>query len=515
MTFKSKFDPESFLSQPKRLRKYAVWFVVATLIVSLAAAACGWVVVATTNRYLLRAEPGYFYVQGMMFTFMFLAHVPGIYFLRKGDRSHIQKYVFAVSIVALVSLPVGCYALGKAFNHKTRDNFLDACIGSNFDVGGTAACRASVHALRAYIAVAYVFAWILQAATCIFCWYYYRHLANAFAEKAEEEEKAMLRPMSYASTRGSRHSYASSGGDPRASYHAGHRRSSSDPRASGDQRRASRHSASLSQSQNAYRQSILRNSVVADGAEYGQRHAVNANRTSVLGNRDSILGNRDSILGNRDSILVNRDPALLHRVSDLSTSDSILQAQRNTALNVDPSARHSPLAEDNQLAPGLVAFPYSDRMALAALGHRPSPPGLTPPGSDEYHDPYAPAAPPSQASDTSYGADRSALGLTHSSSGLEHSEGTGASYSNPPSGSEHAVTMQPAPSRQVSYSEGPAPGQAPSRRVSFSEEPQPALSKRVISFDLAGSVVPGRKAPFAHVRGSSSREEREPLAPDA
>ncbi|KAL1741467.1 hypothetical protein HDZ31DRAFT_45394 [Schizophyllum fasciatum] len=508
MTFKSKFDPESFLAQPKQLRKYAVWFIVATLIVSLAAAACGWVIVATTNRYLLRAEPGYFYVQGMMFTFMFVAHLPGIYFLRKGNRSHIQKYVFAASIVALVSLPVGCYALGKAFNHKTRDNFLDACIGSNFDVGGTAACRASVHALRAYIAVAYVFAWILQAAACTFCWYYYRHLANALAEKAEEEEKAMLRPMSYANTRGSRHSYASSGGDPRASYHAAHRRSSSDPRASGDQRRVSRHSASLSQSQNAYRQSILRNSVVADGAEYGQRNSINVNRSSVLGNRGSIAENRDSIL-------VNHDPALLHRVSDLSTSDSILQAQRNTALNVDPSARHSLLAEDNQLAPGRVAFPVS---VLAIPNHRPSPPGLTPPGSDEYHDPYAPATPPSQGSDTSYGADRSASGLNHSSSGLEHSEGTGASYSTPLSGSEHAVTMQPAPSRQVSYSEGPAPGQAPSRRVSFSEEPQPAPRKRVISFDLAGSVVPGRvsqKASFAHVRAPSSRDEREPLAPDA
>ena len=46
-----------------------------------------------------------------------------------------------------------------------------------------------------------------------FTWYYYRHLSNAFAEAAEEEEKAMLRPTSYASTRGSRLSYASAGGD--------------------------------------------------------------------------------------------------------------------------------------------------------------------------------------------------------------------------------------------------------------------------------------------------------------
>ena len=64
--------------------------------------------------------------------------------------------------LALVSLPVGCYALGKAFNHKTKDNFLDACIGWDFDEGGAADCRRSEKALRAYVASAYVLSWIVQ-----------------------------------------------------------------------------------------------------------------------------------------------------------------------------------------------------------------------------------------------------------------------------------------------------------------------------------------------------------------
>ena len=126
----------------------------------------------------------------------------------------------------------------------------------------------------------------------------------------------MLRPMSYASTRGSRMSYASQGmggGDPRMSM-GGDRRMSSygdrrmssfggnDPRMTGHQRasshggsggdrRTSRHAPSP---QSTYRQSILRNSVVAD--EQGRQLMADAQgrqRGSILMNRDDVEMARD------------------------------------------------------------------------------------------------------------------------------------------------------------------------------------------------------------------------------
>ncbi|KAI5887653.1 uncharacterized protein SCHCODRAFT_02069356 [Schizophyllum commune H4-8] len=529
MGLKAKYAPETFLSNPQRLRKYAIWSTVSTIIVSLAAAATGWAMIATGDRHFMRSEPGYFYVQALMFTFMFLANAPGPYTLRTSHRTHIQYAFFAAFALALVSLPVGCYALGKAFNHKTRDNFLDACIGWDFEEGGTAACRRSEKALRAYVAAAYVLSWIVQSVALTFVWYYYRHLSNAFAEAAEEEEKAMLRPMSYASTRGSRMSYASAGmggggdrrmsmgGDRRMSSYGGHQRASSasdprmsmggdprmsmggDPRMSmsGDRRASNRTSRHAPSPQNTYRQSILRNSVVVD--EQGRQ------RGSILMNRDDVDMARD---GNGvrpvDEPFVpnpysrhsyghargesygptNRE-AFVH-----SGGDSYGPSNRDS---YGRENRMSLLAEDNQLVArdepaSDIAFPTPDA--------RPTPPGLTPPGSEEYFDPYSPAPAHSSNSDSSYtgnassgypanhsssGLNRSGSGLnrsgsrlghSNSNSGLGHSEGTayGASQdSRATSASEHA-TMKPAPSRQVSYSEGPAPGQAPSRRVSFEEE---------------------------------------------
>ncbi|KAI5823216.1 hypothetical protein K523DRAFT_255573 [Schizophyllum commune Tattone D] len=493
MGLKSKYAPETFLSNPQRLRKYAIWSSVATIIVSLAAAATGWAMIATGDRHFMRSEPGYFYVQALMFTFMFLANAPGPYTLRTSNRTHIQYAFFAAFALALVSLPVGCYALGKAFNHKTKDNFLDACIGWDFEEGGTASCRRSEKALRAYAAAAYVLSWIVQGVALTFTWYYYRHLSNAFAEAAEEEEKAMLRPMSYASTRGSRLSYASGGGDPRMSM-GGDRRMSShggnDPRMTGHQRasshggsggdrRTSRHAPSP---QNTYRQSILRNSVVVN--EQGRQ------RGSILMNRDDVEMARDG-----NGVRPVDEPFVPNPYSRHSyghaRGESYGPTNREAFVHLGGDSynrenRMSLLAEDNQLiarddsTPG-ITFPTPDT--------RPTPPGLTPPGSEEHFDPYSPAPAHSSNSDSSYTGNASSgypgdnpssalnlsdtgLGQSNSNSGLGHSDSTNygpSQDSRATSASEHA-TMKPAPSRQVSYSEGPAPGQAPSRRVSFEEE---------------------------------------------
>ncbi|KAL1675360.1 hypothetical protein EV122DRAFT_281125 [Schizophyllum commune] len=494
MGLKSKYAPETFLSNPQRLRKYAIWSSVATLVVSLAAAACGWAMIATGNRYFMRSEPGYFYVQALMFTFMFLANAPGPFILRTTNRAHIQYCFFAAFALALVSLPVGCYALGKAFNHKTKDNFLDACIGWDFDEGGAADCRRSEKALRAYVAASYVLSWIVQGVAGTFTWYHYRHLSNAFAEAAEEEEKAMLRPMSYASTRGSRMSYASAGGDRRMSSYggndprmAGHQRASSDPRMSmsGDRRASNRTSRHAPSPQNTYRQSILRNSVVV--GEHGQQlMADGRQRGSILMNRDDVfMGQGDVEMGRDEPFVPN--PYSRHSYGH-ARGDSYGPTNREAYVHAGDGSysrenRMSLLAEDNQLiarddsTPG-VAFPTPDV--------RPTPPGLTPPGSEEYFDPYSPAPAHSSNSDSSYTGNASSgypannsnsgLGHSNSNSGLGHSEGTNygtnqssSDGSRATSASEHA-TMKPAPSRQVSYSEGPAPGQAPSRRVSFEEE---------------------------------------------
>ena len=166
--------------------------------------------------------------------------------------------------------------------------------------------------------------------------------------------------------------------------------------------------------------------------------------------------------------------------------------------------RMSLLAEDNQLiarddsTPG-VTFPTPDA--------RPTPPGLTPPGPEEYFDPYSAAPAHSSNSDSSYTGNASSgypannsnsgLGHSNSNSGLGHSEGTNygtnqssSDGSRATSASGHA-TMKPAPSRQVSYSEGPAPGQAPSRRVSFEEEA--ALREQLLA--AQGRRRRGRRRP--------------------
>ncbi|KAL1661293.1 hypothetical protein GGF50DRAFT_61453 [Schizophyllum commune] len=505
MGLKSKYAPETFLSNPKRLRKYAIWSSVATLIVSLAAAACGWAMIATGNRYFMRSEPGYFYVQALMFTFMFLANAPGPFILRTTNRTHIQYCFFAAFALALVSLPVGCYALGKAFNHKTKDNFLDACIGWDFDEGGAADCRRSEKALRAYVAASYVLSWIVQGVAGTFTWYHYRHLSNAFAEAAEEEEKAMLRPMSYASTRGARMSYASAGGDRRMSSYggndprmAGHQRASSDPRMSmsGDRRASNRTSRHAPSPQNTYRQSILRNSVVI--GEHGQQPMADGRqRGSILMNRDDVLMGQGDVEMGRDEPFVP-NPYSRHSYGH-ARGESYGPTNREAFVHLGGDSygpidrdsysrenRMSLLAEDNQLIareePTLgIAFPTPDT--------RPTPPGLTPPGSEEYFDPYSPAPGHSSNSDNSYTGNASSgypgdnpssalnlsdtgLGQSNSNSGLGHSDSTNygpSQDSRATSASEHA-TMKPAPSRQVSYSEGPALGQAPSRRVSFEEE---------------------------------------------
>ncbi|KAL1692621.1 hypothetical protein GGG16DRAFT_50931 [Schizophyllum commune] len=517
MGLKSKYAPETFLSNPQRLRKYAIWSSVATIIVSLAAAATGWAMIATGDRHFMRSEPGYFYVQALMFTFMFLANAPGLYTLRASNRTHIQYAFFAAFALALVSLPVGCYALGKAFNHKTKDNFLDACIGWDFEEGGTASCRRSEKALRAYVAAAYVLSWIVQGVALTFTWYYYRHLSAAFAEAAEEEEKAMLRPMSYASTRGSRMSYASGGGDPRMSM-GGDRRMSSyggnDPRMTGHQRasshggsggdrRTSRHAPSP---QNTYRQSILRNSVVVD--EQGRQ------RGSILMNRDDVEMARDG-----NGVRPVDEPFVPNPYSRHSyghaRGESYGPTNREAFVHLGGDAhnrenRMSLLAEDNQL---IARDDSTPGITFPTPGTRPTPPGLTPPGSEEYFDPYSPAPAHSSNSDSSYTGNASSgypannsnsgLGHSNSNSGLGHSEGTNygtnqssSDGSRATSASEHA-TMKPAPSRQVSYSEGPAPGQAPSRRVSFEEEA--ALREQLLAAQgreaqrqAAGGMVSGQ-----------------------
>lgn len=351
----------SKFKQPMTLSKYAIRANIVALVASLAAAGYGWKIVATGNPHLLHASPGYFWVQAMMFTFICLFHVPGLYALMKDNINYLRMYFFAAFATLAVTLPVGCYAMSQAFNHKDTDNFLDACIGSSFEDGHADACRTAVYELRIYVTICYVAIWLILAAISVLTWRYYTHLRNEVSVTIEEEEKAMLRPMSMASTRNSRISYGPPRNDRRASHIPRHPRRASSP----------------TRAQPAQRASILRNSVSA-----------------------------------------------------------------------------------NDIHPG----------SLSASMPTPEP---TPETSEEYYDPY------SQEN-------------VDSNSSHELASASG-------SGSEHA-TMKPAPSRQVSYSEGPEPGQAPSRRVSFSDDLSPRTPRRE---GPPGLSHVARKTSFARVQGTS------------